>query len=248
MLGMRTLKYVSFSIVLVLAIAATGFLVWANSPLAPLPEALKAQQSNSQVQVTEKGWIVFQPADSRVDTGLILYPGGRVDPRAYSPVARAIAEQGYLVAIVPMPLNLAVFGSDRAQDVIAAYPQIKHWAVGGHSLGGAMAAHFVYQHPGVIQGLVLWAAYPASGDDLSGQSLKVVSMIGSQDGLGTAKGVSATRSLLPQNTHFVVIEGGNHAQFGWYGDQPGDNPATISRADQQAQVIAATLELLGNIR
>jgi pimeloyl-ACP methyl ester carboxylesterase len=248
MLRMRTLKYVSLSIVLVLAIAATGFLVWANTPLAPMPEALKAQQSNSQVQVTEEGWIVFQPAGAQVDTGLILYPGGRVDPRAYAPVARAIAEQGYLVVIVPMPLNLAVFGSDRAQDVIAAYPQIQHWAVGGHSLGGAMAAHFVYQHPGVIQGLALWAAYPASGDDLSGQSLKVVSMIGSQDGLGTAKGVDGTRSLLPQNTRFVVIDGGNHAQFGSYGDQPGDNPATISRADQQAQVVAATLELLGRIK
>jgi pimeloyl-ACP methyl ester carboxylesterase len=147
-----------------------------------------------------------------------------------------------------MPLNLAVFGSDRAQDVIAAYPQIQHWAVGGHSLGGAMAAHFVSQHPGVIQGLALWAAYPASGDDLSGQSLKVVSVMGSQDGLGTAKGVDATRSLLPQNTRFVVIDGGNHAQFGWYGDQPGDNPATISRADQQAQVVVATLELVGRIK
>jgi len=245
---MRTLKYVSLGIVLMLAIAATGFLVWANNPLSALPEALKAQRSNSQVQVTEEGWIVFQPAGAQVDTGLILYPGGRVDPRAYAPVARAIAEQGYLVAIVPMPLNLAIFGSDRAQDVIAAYPQIQRWVVGGHSLGGAMAAHFVYQHPGLIQGLALWAAYPASGDDLSGQSLKVVSMIGSQDGLGTAKGVDATRSLLPPDTCFVVIDGGNHAQFGWYGDQPGDNPATISRTDQQAQVVAATLELLGRIK
>jgi hypothetical protein len=193
------------------------------------------------VQVIEGGWIVFQPADARVDTGLILYTGGRVDPRTYAPVVRAIAEQGYLVAIVPMPLNPAVFGSDHAQDVIAAYPQIQHWAVGGHSLGSAMAARFAYQHPGLIQGLALWAAYPASSDDLSGQSLEAVSIIGSQDGMGTAKGVDATRGSLPQDARFVVIDGGNHAQFGSYGDQPGDNPATISRADQQAQVVAATL-------
>jgi pimeloyl-ACP methyl ester carboxylesterase len=248
MLRKRTIKFVLLSIVLVLAIAATGFLVWANNPLEPMPEALNAQQSNSQVQVTEEGWIVFEPADGQVNTGLIFYPGGRVDPHAYAPVARAIAEQGYLVVIVPMPLNLAVFGSDRAQDVIDAYPQIQHWAVGGHSLGGAMAARFAYQNPGVIQGLALWAAYPASSDDLSGQSLKVVSLIGSQDGLGTAEGVDATRNLLPQKTRFVVIDGGNHAQFGWYGDQPGDNPATISRADQQAQVVAATVELLGALK
>lgn len=147
-----------------------------------------------------------------------------------------------------MPLNLAVFGSDRAQEVIIAYPHIQHWAVGSHSLGGAMADHFVYQHPGVIQGLALCAAYPASADDLSGQSLKVVCMIDNQDGLGTAKGVHVTRSLLPQNMRFVVFDGGNPAQFGRYGDQPGDNPATVSRTDRRAQVVAAMLELLGMIK
>jgi len=244
---MRTLKYIALGIILVLAIAVTVFFVWANNPLPASPEALDALQSNSQVQVTEKDWIAFMPVGKQVDAGLILYPGGRVDPLAYAPIARAIAEQGYLVTIVPMPLNLAVFGSDRAQDVISAYPQIQHWAIGGHSLGGAMAAHFIYQHPDVIQGLALWAAYPPSGDDLSGRSLEVVSLIGSRDGLGTADGVNETRSLLPQNTRYIVIDGGNHAQFGWYGDQPGDNPATISPTDQQAQVIAATLELLRRI-
>jgi len=105
---MRTLKYVSLGILLVLVIATAGFLVWANTPLGPMPEALDALQSDSQVQVTEDGWIVFQPSGTQPDSGLILYPGGRVDPRAYAPIARAIAEQGYLVVIVPMPLNLAV--------------------------------------------------------------------------------------------------------------------------------------------
>jgi len=245
---MRKLKYISLGIVLLLILVTAGFLVWANTPLGPMPEALDALQSDSQVQVTENSWIVFQPVGMQPDSGLILYPGGRVDPRAYAPIARAIAEQGYLVVIVPMPLNLAVLGSDSAQEVIAAYPEIQHWAVGGHSLGGAMAASFANQHPDAIQGLALWAAYPASSDDLSERSLQVVSIIGSKDGLGTDQGVEATRQLLPESTQFVTIEGGNHAQFGWYGEQPGDAEATITRDDQQAQVLQATLELLAGLK
>lgn len=244
---MRTFKYVSLGIVLVLMVVTAGFLVWANTPLAPMPEALDALRSDDQVQVTEDGWIVFQPAGMQPDSGLILYPGGRVDPRAYAPIARAVAEQGYQVVIVPMPLNLAVLGSGRAQDVMAAFPEIQRWAIGGHSLGGAMAARFAYQNPGAVEGLLLWAAYPASSDDLSGQSLQVTSIIGSLDGLGTGEGVETTRHLLPETTRFITIEGGNHAQFGSYGEQPGDAEATISRTDQQAQVLQATLELLAGL-
>ena len=98
-----------------------------------MPEALAALQSDSQVKVTTDPWLVFQPTQSTPTTGLIIYPGGRVDPRAYAPQARAIAEKGYLVVIVPMPLNLAVFGSGRASSVIQAYPDIEKWVIGGHS-------------------------------------------------------------------------------------------------------------------
>jgi pimeloyl-ACP methyl ester carboxylesterase len=111
-----------------------------------------------------------------------------------------------------------------------------------------MAARFAYQHPDAIQGLALWAAYPASSDDLSERSLQVVSIIGSKDGLGTDQGVEATRQLLPESTQFITIEGGNHAQFGWYGEQPGDAEATITRDDQQAQALQATLELLAGLK
>jgi dienelactone hydrolase len=244
---MRLFKRIILSIAVVLLVAAVAFVAWASNPLGPMPEALEAMQSDSQVQVTEDGWIAFQPTGTQPDTGLIIYPGGRVDPRSYAPIAREIAEQGYLVVIVPMPLNLAVFGSERAQEVIAAYPEIEHWAIGGHSLGGAMAARFATRHPGAVQGLDLWAAYPASSDDLSGQDPQVVSMIGSLDGLGTEQGVQETKHLLPPGTEYIVIEGGNHSQFGWYGDQPGDAEATISREEQQAQVLQATLQLLAGI-
>ena len=245
---MRTLKYVSLVIILVLVLATAGFLVWAYTPAAPMPEALAALLSDSQVQVTEEGWLVFEPADTQPDTGLILYPGGRVDPRAYAPIAREIAQQGYLVVIVPMPLNLAVFGVGTAQEVIDAYPDIQQWAIGGHSLGGAMAASFANSHSDEVDGLALWAAYPASSDDLSSSGLQVASIYGTLDGLATGEKIDASRPLLPADTTWAPITGGNHAQFGWYGEQGGDNPAEISRLDQQNEIAAATISLLESLK
>jgi pimeloyl-ACP methyl ester carboxylesterase len=152
-------------------------------------------------------------------------------------MARALAEQGHLIIITPMPLNLAVFNPDAAAEVIAANPEIDFWLVGGHSLGGAMAANFARRNPGLVVGLFLWAAYPSSNDDLSGLDLNVVSIYGTLDGLATGDKIDASRPLLPADTTWAAIEGGNHAQFGWYGDQPGDNPATISREEQQKQIL-----------
>jgi dienelactone hydrolase len=245
---MRKLFRVLLWILVPLIVLMGGFVLWGSTPAKPMPEALTALQSDSQVTVTTGKWLIFEPVGVQPDTGFIVYPGGRVDYRAYAPQAHAIAAQGYLVVIVRMPLNLAVMDASAAEEVIAAYPQIKHWAVGGHSLGGAMAANFVYTHPGAVQGLVLWAAYPASSNDLSKSPLRVVSISGTLDGLSTPEKIAASIPLLPQETVWVPIEGGDHAQFGWYGPQSGDNPATISREEQQAQVVRATLDLLASLK
>lgn len=234
-------------VLLVPAVGLGGFVLWAEATPPPMGEALAALESDSLVQVTTDRWLFFTPANQQPSAGLILYPGGRVDPRSYSPAARAVAAEGYLVIIVPMPLNLAVFAADTAGDVIAAYPDVSDWAIGGHSLGGAMAARFAYGHPEDVQGLVLWAAYPDASNDLSQRDLAVTSIYGTLDGLATTEKIDASRPLLPPTTEWVAIEGGNHAQFGWYGPQSGDNPASISREEQQRQVIAATLELLASL-
>jgi len=246
---MRWLKKRWWVVVLgILLTAVIGFIAWGLIIPKPMPEALAAMQTDYQVTVTTDPWLVFQPTDQIPTTGLIIYPGGRVDPRAYAPIAHAIAAQGYLVAIVPMPLNLAVFGSDRAASVIQAYPDIQQWVIGGHSLGGSMAALYADKHRDQIDGLVLSASYPASSNNLADSNIKVASIYGTQDGLATKDKIDASRELLPADTTWVPIEGGNHAQFGWYGDQSGDNPATISRQDQQAQLIQATLDLLQSVQ
>lgn len=230
---------------LAIALAAGA---WALGPIGPAAEAAPALASGSQVVVTSGQWLTFAPAADGEPAGLIFYPGARVDPRAYAPAAHAIAAEGFTVVIVPMPLNLAFLAPDAAADVIAAHPEIKQWAVGGHSLGGAMAARFAYAHPGDVAGLVLWAAYPADTDDLAGrQDLAVTSIYGTLDGLATGAKIDASRSLLPPGTTWVAIAGGNHAQFGYYGPQAGDNPATIGAAEQQGQIVSATVALLRSI-
>jgi hypothetical protein len=230
-----------------LLVGIIAFLAWGLIVPSPMPEAREALKPDYEVLVTRGPWLVFRPILKNPTTGFIIYPGGRVNPAAYAPQAHAIAAQGYLVVIVPMPLNLAVFGSERASSVIQDFPEINAWTIGGHSLGGSMAALYADKHVDQIKGLVLWASYPAKSNDLSNSTIRVVSIYGSQDGLATPAKIEASRPLLPADTTWVQITGGNHAQFGWYGAQPGDHPATISREDQQAQIIQATLDLLRSI-
>ena len=241
---MRRRNKVILSILLALAVVLVGFVVWAETPPAPMPEAYDALKSDSSVTVSTGSWLVFSPVSSSASTGFIIYSGGRVDFRSYAPLAHAVAAEGYLVVIPKMPLNLAVFGADTANDIIKSYPQVSSWAIGGHSLGGTMAAQFAYENPSRIKGLVLWAAYPASGTDLSNRHLMVTTVHGSNDGLVSAGQIADSLKLLPQSTVRVEIAGGNHAQFGWYGSQSGDNAATISREDQQNQTLTATVQLL----
>ncbi|HEY0737719.1 MAG TPA: alpha/beta hydrolase [Herpetosiphonaceae bacterium] len=245
---MRTfLKRRWWLVLLLPLLLALGFVGWALLGPRPMPEAIAALQSDPQVTVQQSSWIVFQPTATTPTTGLIIYPGGRVDERAYAPAAHALAAEGYLVVLVPMPLNFAVFAPDRAAEVVAAFPAIRHWAIGGHSLGGAMAAQFAHAHPEQIGGLVLWASYPPGSASLADRSLPVASILGTRDGVATPENIEASRPLLPPDTSWVAIEGGNHAQFGWYGPQRGDLQATISREEQQSQIVAATLAILQQI-
>lgn len=230
-------------VLLLLGIA--GFITWGLTPLGPTSEALAAMESNENVIVRDNGnFVVFTPTSNTPITGFILYPGGHVDYRSYAPVAQEIARRGYMVSIVQMPLSLAVFGISRADDVIAAYPDMRYWVVGGHSLGGSMAASYAQNHHDTVQGLVLWASYPVNSDDLSSTSLKGLSTYGSNDQVLNRDNFNATVSLLPPGTIMQVIQGGNHAQFGNYGLQPGDGTATISDADQQMQAADLTVRLL----
>ena len=234
-------------VALVIVILLVGsFVIWASTTNSLMPEAQASLAGTSLVSVTDDGFIEFMPHDVQPDTGLILYPGGKVLPGAYAPMALSVAEEGYYAAIVYAPLNLAFFNVNAAQAVIDAHPEIEHWVVGGHSLGGVAAALFSQSNTSV-EGLVLMASYPANDGLSSREDLDAVSIYGTQDGLANVTTIQDSKNLLPASAEFVAIEGGNHGQFGYYGDQSGDNPATISRDDQQSQVVAAIISLLDRV-
>jgi len=241
-------KKILYGSLIVLLMAGAWFYrfgLWGSHSRPALPEALAALNATQTVQVTTGKWDIFSPQEADPAIGLIFYPGGRVDSRSYAPTLAAIAAEGYLVVNVPMPFDLAVYGWEQASDVIAEFPEIKTWVIGGHSMGGRMAARYTKQHPADISGLLLWGAYPSYDDDLSGANLAVLTIYGSLEG-GVWR-IKRGAGLLPEDAGWVEIEGGSHNQFGYYASEPGDRLAAISQAEQQAIILKATLSFLAGL-
>lgn len=178
--------------------------------------------------------------------GLVIYPGAGVEAAAYAPLAADIANAGYLVTIQKAPFGLAILDADMAQVSIDAFGEVERWVVGGHSLGGAMAARFASESSQVA-GLVLLAAYPEGGLDLSGSGLEVLAIYGDRDPLATPSDVLSAEPQLPSDAEFVAISGGNHAQFGSYGRQPRDAEAAITPEVQRRAVVESVVGLLDTV-
>ncbi len=153
-----------------------------------------------------------------------------------------LAEAGYEVFIVDMPFHLAVFDIDAADDIIENNPTIEHWYLSGHSLGAAMAASYVADNLDKIAGLILLAGYSTA--DISQSNLPVLAIYGSEDQVMDAEKVAEYRSNLPANTIEETILGGNHAQFGRYGEQDGDGQAEISIEEQLNNTITSIHEFI----
>jgi len=242
MKGKTFLKIGLIAFAVVLVVAIVGFLAWTRLARYPaFPEAAALAQTAQ----TPQGWYVFKP-EQPTNTGMVFYPGGLVDPAAYAPLMKQLSDQGIMTVITPMPLDLAVFGVNKANDVIAAYPEIKHWIIGGHSLGGSMAAQYAKDNVSKLAGIAFMASYPAN--DMSQSPLKVVTIHGSQDGLATPAKIADSLKLLSSGTTDVLLDGGNHAQYGNYGPQAGDGVATMSREQQQQLTTAAVVELAKQLK
>ena len=228
----KYLKYLG--IVFILSLIA--FLLWALTPLGP--DNTISLESDEEVKIEVKdSLIIFTPLKDTPKTGFIFYPGGRVDYRSYANLMYKIARNGYLCVIVKMPLSLAIFGINKANNVIDKFPSIEKWFIGGHSLGGAMAAEYVYKNPDKVDGLILAASYQSSNTDLSLYNLKVLMIYGSMDNIEE----NVDFNILPEYTNVVIIEGGNHAQFGNYGKQSGDLDATITTEEQHNKIVQAII-------
>ena len=202
--------------------------------------ALAAMVSDDVVRVesTSYGYRFDGPSDSGA---LIFYPGGKVDERAYAPLLRAVAAAGMDVCLVKMPFHLAVFGVNKADNVMEAHSYARYY-LGGHSLGGAMAAQYASQRADRLSGLVLLAAYPTKALPVT---LPVLSIVGSEDGVVNSDKLQAGRLLVQGEYLEQVIQGGNHAYFGSYGEQKGDGSASIAPADQWAETLSCILDFIG---
>lgn len=209
-------------------------------------EALPVSSEQSTQKISYHGDIksyIFEPKGDNKG-GIIFYSGAKVDEKAYTGLMQKLAQQGYMCALVKMPFHLAIFDVNAADDIIAAYPNIENWYMMGHSLGGAMAADYVFHHENQIKGLVLLGAY--STQDLSKTSLQVLSFYGSEDQVLNREKYQNNFSNLPQNTKEYIIEGGNHANYGNYGEQSGDGKAMISSLVQQDQVVQLFCQVFAN--
>ena len=190
--------------------------------------AVFSPEENITVSALEDGNVVFAPKDAT--TGFIFYPGGKVEHNSYQPLMAALAREGVLCVLVEMPFNLAVFDVNAADGIQEKYPNIEKWYIGGHSLGGSMAASYISSHTEEYDGLVLLGSY--STTDISNTNLDVISIYGSEDKVLNLENYNENKSNLPADFTEIIIDGGCHAHFGMYGPQNGDGKPFISNSEQ----------------
>ena len=180
------------------------------------------------VVTEENGVFTFKPQNAT--KGIIFYPGGKVEAKAYAPLMYALAEEGVLSILVTMPGNLAVLDMNAADGICEQHPEIENWYMSGHSLGGSMAASYIAENSQEFDGIILLASYSTA--DLSNSDLNVLSIYGSNDGVLNREKYSEHKPNLPSDFEEFIIDGGCHAYFGAYGEQEGDGEAQITREEQ----------------
>jgi hypothetical protein len=220
--------------------------LWLSFQARNLPEGVML--TDTAVTITEtKTYIRFQPTSDQQTIGLLFYPGAIVEPTAYAPLAHTLANDGYLIIIVKLPWGTAPLDSHEerlwqtTQEIMLEETDIQQWVLSGHSRGAAIAARTVHEHESLFAGLILiGTSHPKEAAfSLANTQIPITKIFATEDGLASVAEVAANRIFLPEQTMMIEVEGGNHAQFGYYGTQLGDGKATISRDEQQAETAAA---------
>ena len=215
-------------------IAVGAFLLYTSDYYRADPDVRRIMDASGSV-VSENNTITLIPTD-KADTGIIFYPGAKVEYTSYLPLLQKLQQKGYLCVLVQMPFNLAILNINAADSVYSQHPEIEHWYLAGHSLGGAMASSYLSDYPEKADGLILLGAY-VYGSVPSDETLV---LYGSED-------MVLDQTKLSGGDNEVVIEGGNHAQFGNYGAQVGDGTATISAEEQQSITVEKIDEFINQL-
>lgn len=217
-------------VVLLLALCAGAFFWYVSDYYRAEDVALDVLSQDSGLSVQDNLTVLSPSVPS--DTAIIFYPGAKVEAEAYLPLLEQIKQTGVTCILVHMPFRMAIFDASAAEDVMEQFPEIQHWYMAGHSMGGAMASQFASGHQDEIDGLILLGAY-IYGDYPDEKTLTVYGSLN-----------QSVEDHIDYTENIVEIEGGNHAQFGNYGPQKGDLPATISAAEQQAQTVDAISDFM----
>lgn len=241
----KALKRVLIAIVALVAVLVAAMIWYVNDYYRADDVALEVLADVGSdvdgVVVSElpDGSIAFIPADPKA--GLVFYPGAKVQPEAYAPLLEQCAERGILCVLVKPLFNLAILSPDLADGALREFPDISTWIIAGHSMGGLAAADYTARHADDVDAVALLASYPAV--DLTGFTGSSLSLIGTNDGVLNWDNYEAADSKLPSGSTKELIEGGNHAYFGNYGEQAGDGQAAISRDEQQRRSVEELAEL-----
>lgn len=212
--------------VLLLLVILTGVFFWYVSDYYRAEDvALEVLAQNDGIVTQDNLTILSTSYQS--DTAIIFYPGAKVEAEAYLPLLDQIRQTGITCILVDMPFHMAIFDSNAAEDVMTQFPEIEHWYLAGHSMGGAMASKFAAEHPDEVDGLILMGAY-IYGDYPDEDTLTIYGSLN-----------QSVEDHIDYTENIVEIEGGNHAQFGNYGLQKGDPSAEISAEEQQKQTVEA---------
>lgn len=239
----RRARRIVVGVAVVVLLAVIAFLVYANMVMAGERAAAIMVWQNPAVSVTStEHSVVMKPTGAASQTGLVFIPGAKVDPYAYMYKLSGIVESSGVTVVITKPtLNLAFFDQRPLSLFEDDAPDVSRWFVGGHSLGGVRACQLA--DPGTagseVAGIVLFGSYCAN--DLSGSTLEVLSIGGSDDGLSTPQKIADAAIRLPQNANLVQVEGLNHGGFGDYGVQPGDGVATLT-SEQERSAITELLQ------
>lgn len=142
----------------------------------------------------------------------------------------SLAEEGVLCILLEMPFNLAVLDMNAADGLTDDYPEIEEWYIGGHSLGGSMAASHLAKNTEDFDGLILLGSYSTAEI-----TLPVLSVYGSEDNVLNREKYAEYKPNISGSLTEFVIDGGCHAYFGMYGNQDGDGVPSIS-VDEQINI------------
>ena len=193
-----------------------------------------------EIKEIDKNKIAFVPESP--NAGFIFYPGGKVEAEAYYPLMAECARNGILSVIVEMPFNLAVFNINAAEGIKDEFPNVEKWYIGGHSLGGSMAASHLDKNREDYDGLILLGSYSTA--DFSDGDMLVLSIYGENDGVMNREKYDKYKDNLGNLTEHEII-GGNHAGFGMYGAQKGDGVAEISNLEQIKETATIVSNFIG---